>query len=302
MLGSINTTLKGYLFGVVSAVCYGLNPLFALPMYSEGMSVDSVLFWRYLLSIILLGVLVKVQKEDFKISKSELVPLMILGVLFALSSLFLFLSYNYMDAGIASTILFVYPVAVVLINMIFFKERLKLLAYVAIAMAMGGVVLLCKTDGGEFLSFIGITFVIISALSFAIYIIGIKSEKLRALPTVKLTFYVTLFGISIFIVRLLLSGDFQVPASTLTWGTALGAALFPTIISLVALAKAVQYIGGTKSAVLGALEPVTALLIGIMVFEESLTNRLIVGIVLIIMSVTMIVTGGKIPFVKSKKN
>ena len=99
----MNTKAKGYLLGAVAAATYGMNPLFALPLYKAGMDPDSVLFFRYLFAIPLLGTMLKARGRDFKLHRREIVPLVLLGLLVALSSLSLFLSYNYMDAGIAST-------------------------------------------------------------------------------------------------------------------------------------------------------------------------------------------------------
>lgn len=114
---------KGYLLGAVAAATYGMNPLFALPLYKAGMDPDSVLFFRYLFAIPLLGTMLKARGRDFKLHRREIVPLVLLGLLVALSSLSLFLSYNYMDAGIASTLLFVYPIFVALIMAFGFREN-----------------------------------------------------------------------------------------------------------------------------------------------------------------------------------
>ena len=122
----MNTKLKGYVLGAVAAASYGMNPLFALPLYKEGMDPDSVLFFRYLLAIPLLGIMIKARGRDFRLKRKEIVPLIVMGLLVALSSLTLFLSYNYMDAGIASTLLFVYPVLVALIMALVFKEKLTM--------------------------------------------------------------------------------------------------------------------------------------------------------------------------------
>ena len=110
-----NNKTKGFILGAIAAASYGMNPLFTLPLYSAGMSVDTVLFYRYSLAVIVLGIMMKFQKQSFAIKRVDVLPLCIMGLLFAFSSLFLFMSYNYMDAGIASTILFVYPVLVAII-------------------------------------------------------------------------------------------------------------------------------------------------------------------------------------------
>lgn len=110
---------RGYVLGAVAAASYGLNPLFALPLYQAGLDPDSVLFYRYLLAVVMLGTLMAVRRHSFALSRRDILPLAVMGLLFSFSSLTLFASYNYMDAGIASTILFLYPVMVAVIMALF---------------------------------------------------------------------------------------------------------------------------------------------------------------------------------------
>ena len=134
-----NDRLKGFTYGALAAASYGLNPLFALPLYGAGMKVDSVLFYRYFFAIVMLGILMKVKKQSFALKKTDILPLAVMGLLFSFSSLFLFESYNYMDAGIASTILFVYPVMVAIIMAIFFHEKVSFITMFSIALAFTGI-------------------------------------------------------------------------------------------------------------------------------------------------------------------
>ena len=117
----MNAKVKGYTLGAIAAATYGMNQLFTLPLYKEGMDPDSVLFFRYLFAIPILGIMLKARGRNFKLNKKEIVPLILFGWLVALSSLALFQSYNYMEAGIASTLLFVYPILVALIMAVVFK-------------------------------------------------------------------------------------------------------------------------------------------------------------------------------------
>ena len=116
---------RGYVLGAVAAASYGLNPLFALPLYGAGMGVDSVLFFRYLLAVVMLGALMLFRRQSFALTRRDIAPLAVMGLLFSFSSLFLFESYNHMDAGIASTILFLYPVLVAVIMAVGFHERVR---------------------------------------------------------------------------------------------------------------------------------------------------------------------------------
>lgn len=160
---------KGFIYGAITAASYGMNPLFALPLYAAGMSVDTVLFYRYFFAAIVLGILMKMQHQSFALHKADVLPLVIMGLLFSFSSLLLFMSYNYMDAGIASTILFVYPVMVAVIMGIFFKEKISAITVFSILLALSGIALLYQGDGNKPLSTLGIIFVLLSSLSYAIY-------------------------------------------------------------------------------------------------------------------------------------
>ena len=287
-----NNKTKGFIIGAIAAACYGLNPLFTLPLNSAGMSVDTVLFYRYSLAVIVLGIMMKFQKQSFAIKRVDVLPLCIMGLLFAFSSLFLFMSYNYMDAGIASTILFVYPVLVAIIMAVVFKEKVSPITMFSIALAFVGISMLCKSPGGQTLSLVGITFVFLSSLSYAIYIVGVNRSSLKDMPIAKLTFYVLLFGLSVYVVRLQFCTELQVIPTPMLWINAVSLAVFPTVISLVTMTKAIHYIGSTPTAILGALEPVTALFFGVLVFGEQLTPRIILGILMVITAVTLII-GGK---------
>lgn len=287
-----NNKTKGFILGAIAAASYGMNPLFTLPLYSAGMSVDTVLFYRYSLAVIVLGIMMKFQKQSFAIKRVDVLPLCIMGLLFAFSSLFLFMSYNYMDAGIASTILFVYPVLVAIIMAVVFKEKVSPITMFSIALAFVGISMLCKSPGGQTLSLVGITFVFLSSLSYAIYIVGVNRSSLKDMPIAKLTFYVLLFGLSVYVVRLQFCTELQVIPTPMLWINAVLLAVFPTVISLVTMTKAIHYIGSTPTAILGALEPVTALFFGVLVFGEQLTPRIILGILMVITAVTLII-GGK---------
>ena len=276
----MNAKAKGYILGSIAAASYGMNPLFALPLYKAGMDPDSVLFFRYLFAIPLLGIMIKARGRSFKIQRKETFPLIIMGLLVALSSLTLFLSYNYMAAGIASTLLFVYPIMVALIMAMVFKEKLALQTIVCMLLALGGIGLLYKSEDGSTLSLIGTLLVFASSLSYAIYIVGINQTSLKNVATLKVTFYVLLFGLSLFVARLLYSGVLNTPDQWYLWANLLALAVFPTAISFLCTTGAIQYIGSTPTAILGALEPVTAIFFGIAVFGESLTVRESFGLVM----------------------
>ncbi len=292
----MNPRVRGTLCGVAAAVSYGTNPLGALPLYADGINTDTVLLHRYGLAVAVLALLLLAGRKSFAVSKRELTVLAPLGVLFGISSLTLFASFHYMDAGVASTLLFVYPVMVAVMMALFFKQRVTAATAVSILMSLAGIAMLCRGEGGMALDATGIALVMASSLSYAIYIVVVNRSSLRMLP-VKLTFYVLLFAIAVVAAHALATGGPQAiqPLTTARmWAHALLLALLPTVASLLLMVVAVHDIGPTPTSVIGALEPLTAVAIGVLLFGEQFTMRLAVGIALILSSVTLIVAGSSV--------
>ena len=289
----MNNNTKGILNGVIASVSYGMNPLFALPLYAQGIEVNSVLFYRYFFAVVIYFLWLKcVKKISLKIAKCELVPLFFLGIFFSLSSLTLFESFHYIEAGIACTILFIYPVIVALIMAIFFKEKITKTVVSAIFLTSIGIALLYKGKPDSVLSLKGIAIVLASAFLYAFYIVGVKNIKaIKSMNSAKLSFYVMLFGLLVYVVNLKFCTNLQGLTTITAWLFVIGLAIFPTIISLETIGIAIKLIGSTNTAILGALEPLTAIFFGILFFNESLTLRISIGVILILFGVFLIISG-----------
>ena len=261
---------KGIVLGMTGACSYGTNPLFALPLYALGLCANSVLFYRYSLAMLLYGLWVAVVKHH--------------------SSLTLFMSYSYIDAGIASTILFIYPILVAVIMAVCFGEKLSRRTLFSIFLTTVGIAMFYKGKSGETINLFGVALVLISALSYAVYMVAIKKlSAIRRINYAVLTFYVMLFGLLVYLFNLRFGLDLQIIPTPLGWICAVALALLPTIVSLETMTIAIKLIGPTLSAVLGALEPVTAIFFGVVIFHEQLTLRIAFGILLILTAVLMIV-------------
>lgn len=289
----MDTKIKGCIYGAVGAMTYGMNPLFAVNLYKDGMNPDSVLLFRYFFALPILAVMIKMRGHDFRLTIKETVSLFIVGMLVATSSLTLYMSYNYMPAGIASTMLFVYPI-IVAVLMMFLGEKLQFMTVVCIALAVGGIAMLYKSDGETTLNPVGCIIVLISALSYAIYIVAINRKVFQNIPTLKLTFYTLLFGAGLYAARIALGSDFVCPPAARwdMWLSIVCMAIFPTVLSFVWTTMAIQYVGSTPTAILGAMEPVTAVVLGILFLGESLTFRESIGLVMILVAVCIVI-GGK---------
>lgn len=288
----MDAKLRGTVCGIAAAVFYGTNPLGAMNLYADGISTNSTLFYRFGIAVIILGVMMAVQRKSFALTRRELATLAILGVFMSTSSTTLYFSFNFMDVGFASTLLFVYPVMVAVIMATFFHEKVTAATVIAILLSLAGIALLNQTGDGTSLSLWGVTLVMLSSLTYAIYIVVVNKSSLR-MSSVKLTFYVLLFGLfTIYGYTLAMGETVQLLVTPKQWLYATQLALMPTVLSLVLMVIAVHDIGSTPTAIMGAIEPITAVAIGVLVFGENFTPRLAIGIVLILTAVLLII-GGK---------
>lgn len=288
--------LKGYLYGCLSAVTYGLITLFALPLMNKGFSYESVLFYRFMFAAILLAIYLFAKKESLVLKKSEIVPMLILGLLFALSSQFLFWSYKYLSVSVASTLLFVYPIFVAILMNVLFREKISIVSMCAITLAFIGIIILSGGSDTSSVNLLGIILILSSALSYAFYIIVVNKSKVQSMSGYKLTFYALLISCIFFGLKSNLSGGLQPLATISNFAYIVGLSFFSTIISCVCIVYAVRLVGSTSTAVIGALEPVTAVAIGVFAFHEHLTLPITCGIMLIIIAVSLIILSDKITY------
>ncbi|MDE6416396.1 MAG: DMT family transporter [Duncaniella sp.] len=292
--GKQGNVIRGYVLGIIAAVSYGTNPMFAIPLYGMGLSVASVLFYRYIGATAVLGIIMLLSGKSFRLPLRDVIFMIGEGVIFALSSLLLFVSYNYMDVGIATTLLFMTPVCVTLIMWLGYGEKLIRVTVAALCLSVAGIACLYNPSGGT-AGLIGILLVCLSSLAYAVYMVAINKSRLRDVPGMTLTFYSLLFGSVVFVINL----DFLSDLSPIVWNAdcivnIAGIALVPTIISLLAITVSVRDVGSVVVSLLGALEPVTGIIIGVCMFGETLSLLNITGVVLIVVSVTLVVIGPRL--------
>ena len=282
----------GYPAGISTGITYGLNPLFAVPLMKNGAATESILFFRYFFAVLLLGLFLMLRKQSFKISGKQIGVLFVLGLLYTSSSVFLFEAYEYIASGLATTLVFLYPVLVAII-MVFLKVVPSWPVWLAIAATFGGVLIMTQSDDTQTINPIGVLLSIASALVYALFIVIINRSKIIAgISNTLLTFYALTVGAIAFVGKII-SSDTAITAGITTgadWLNLLGLALLPTIVSTATLAIASRNIGATKASVLGVFEPITAIIVGTLMFGEPLTTNIIVGISIAMVAVTFMIT------------
>lgn len=283
------SNLKGFSYGLATSVTFGLIPLFTLPLMAKGMKFDSILFYRFLFAALALTGNMFLKKESFRIEKKDRPVLIVLGFFYTGSAMFLFWGYGFMAAGIATTLHFTYPIFVTLLMWAFFGEKASWITWLAIGLAICGVACLSIGDSDIQLSASGVAIVLLSAVAYALYIVTVNQSRVRHMAGHKLTFYVFIVSTLLFFVKIQIGGALQPIPDTASFINLLLLAFVPTVVSNITLVQAVHHIGSTLTAVLGAMEPVTAVGVGVCLFGEPFTPHLAFGIFLIIVAVTLII-------------
>ncbi|MNU84277.1 putative DMT superfamily transporter inner membrane protein [compost metagenome] len=276
--------LKGYLLALVSAVSYGLIPLFILPIKASNFPMDATLFYRFLISALFILLFLLYKRESLKINKTELLILLVLGLLYALSSDFLFIGYELLTPGIASTVLFVYPVFVALILALFFKEKITRFTLLSLLVTFSGIVVLSANGSGFNINFLGLFVCVLCALFYAVYMVIVNKANMKNVSGTKITFYSLLFSATYYLIKTVSLDESLVASPSLLLHISIFA-LVTTVFSITALIYAIQYIGSTPTSIMGALEPVVAVIISVCCFGEFLSWNLIVGVILILFGV-----------------
>ena len=282
----------GYPAGIITGITYGLNPLFAVPLMNNGASIESILFFRYTFAVVLLAAFLILTRQSFRITARQAGVLLALGLLYTSSSIFLFEAYNYIASGLATTLIFLYPVLVAII-MVFLRVVPSWPVWLSIAATFGGVIIMTQGSGGDSLNPIGIVLSLGSALVYALFIVIInRSRAIAQISNTLLTFYSLTVGAIVFLGKISFS-EAPISAGITTggdWLNLVGLALLPTIVSTTTLAIATRNIGATKASVLGVFEPITAILIGTLMFGEPLTTNILLGIGIAIVAVTFMIS------------
>ena len=285
----MSAKVKGFMYGVATSVTFGLIPLFTLPLMQKGMASDSILFYRFITATAALALMMIVKKESFRVSWRDLAVIVLLAVFYTASSMFLLYGYEAMGAGVATTLHFTYPVFVTLLMFALFREKASWVTWTAVVLAIAGVAKLSLNGTELKLDPVGVGVVLLSAVGYASYIIAVNKSRVRDMHSRKLAFYVFVFTTLMFAVKNGLGGGVQPLPNAVSAVNVVLLAVAPTVISNITLLLAVRNIGGTLTSILGALEPVTAVCIGAMVFSEEFTLSEAVGITLILVAVVLVI-------------
>ena len=290
-----SSSIKGYGYASLSAITFGTIPLFSIPVMKAGMLLPSVLIYRFAFGCFFMMVVLLWRKQNLHIKWGDGLRIMFLSIMYAVSAVCLFSSYEYMPGGIATTLLFSYPVWTEILLIIFFNEKLSIRISLVITLAIAGVAFLGgigQTDGIK--SLWGVTLAMSSGLLYAIYMVIFPHMRISKLPALRVNFYIFFMAMLLLILySSFTTGGIQHIPDADSFLSLVLLGLIPTTISNVTLVRSLTLIDSASVAILGAFEPLTAMTIGVTLMGEPLTTSAIIGCILIITSVILLITKGK---------
>ena len=286
----------GIIYGLLSSAAFGLIPLFSLPLLRAGISVQTALVYRFTIAALVLWCLLRLKGERFALRGIDVCKLAGLSVCYMLAVLFFFESFGHLPSGIAATIQFLYPVMVMLIMVVVFHERFYWRIGVAVVLAAIGVGLLSAggpQTGAATVSATGVCLALLAGFTNGLYIIGIQVARIPSINGLVMTFYVMAFGAVISLGDGLARGSLQWIDTGPEAASAVLLALVTAVFSNLTLILAIKRIGSTLTSVLGVMEPLTAVSVGVLVFGEPFTASLAGGVALIAGAVLLVMLGAR---------
>lgn len=278
----------GVIYVIFSAILFGIMPLLARIAYAHGSNAYTVAFSRFFFGSIVLGIIILILPDcAIKISKIQFLTLLKLSIPYALMPILLYLSYTYIDSGMATTLHFTYPIAVMLIMMIFCKTRLDAKQIICAVLCVGGMALLYTLNGQ--ISVPGIMLAVTSGIVYAVYIILLGRSTVKELHSLVLAFWISLLSTVEIGLIVVFSGNLVLHLDAAGWGAEVGMALFATVFALVLFQKGVFLCGEVKASLFSTFEPLTGIVIGVIVFHEVLSMKEIIGMIEILIAAVLLV-------------
>lgn len=280
---------SGIVYAMLSSATFGLIPLFTLPVIAGGMHTRSIIFYRMLFSVAMLAVMLAAKRQSLRIGAKQLRTVFVLSLFYAATSMLLVESYLYIPSGLATTISFLYPIAVTLILFFVFKQRLSSVTVVATLLSVLGVALLSLASSKGNFQTVGLVCVIVTIFTYSTYIVGINKSCASSLGSLQLSFYVLLFTTLFFCINMLVKGGLEPIVRVSDLASLLLLGFIPTVLSNVFLMLALKRTDSATVSLFGCMEPLTALLVGFFVFGEQIGAVQILGVAIIILAVLMVV-------------
>ena len=297
----MNSQLRGVVNGIISGVSFGMIPLFSIPVIAAGMDNVSILVYRFLFGSAAMLAILLLRKTNMRVSLSELLRIVLLAIFYITTALATLECYKYLSSGIATALVYTDPIWCALIGLAFLGDKFSIKLTSSILLASLGVMMMTGVFSGDgTFSMIGLLLGLASGLAYGIYLILVPRLKVKHIASLKLTFYVFFTGMWLLIAYSLMTsgGVEEVPDSSCWLDLAL-LGLIPTAISNICVTVSLKLIDSTIVAILGAFEPLTAMVVGVVILGEPLGFIGVVGGMLILVAVAILtINPQKLKFIR----
>ncbi|MGM0397326.1 MAG: DMT family transporter [Bacillota bacterium] len=279
---------KGYIAVMISAVVFGSMPLMAKTIYQEGGNPVTLTFLRFFLVLPILFFFVSRNKNGgLMLTRDEAKKLLLVGTLgYGATTLTLYMSYNYISSGIATTLHFAYPVLVILTYVVLFNAKASGTKLLAVSLTIVGILFLNESDAD--INLVGFLLAFGSAVAYAFYVTYLDRSGLKSMHPLKLTLYLCISASSMVFLFGILTGTLNFRMSLLGWGVSVFLSILVAFLGVSLFQIGVSLIGPQKTSILSTFEPVTSIIIGALLFNEVISGRTIAGFVSIVAAVVLI--------------
>lgn len=280
----------GFFLAIVSGASFGLIPLFTIPVIATGMGYCSIILYRFLFGAIFMLAFLLYRQVSLRISWADFGRISMLSLLYIICAITLFVSYDYISSGVATSLIYTNPIWCTVIGLLFLHERLSPKKGVALVLATLGVMLLSGffADDARFSAW-GVFLGLCSGMGYGAYLVLLPRLKISKMPSLKLTFYIFFTAFLYTAVYVLVfEGGIHPITDTASWVNLLLLGLLPTAFSNICVTMALRIVDTTIVAILGAFEPLTAMVVGVLLLGETCGTATVAGGILILISVAML--------------
>lgn len=281
---------RGIVNGIVSGISFGLIPLFSIPVIAAGMDNVSILVYRFLFGSAAMLLLLMSRRTNMKISMSELWRITLLSFFYIGTAISTLECYHYLSSGIATALVYTDPIWCAIIGLIFLSEKFSWKLTSSILLASIGVMMMTGvfSEDGTF-SLVGLICGLASGVFYALYLILVPRLKVKSIPSLKLTFYVFFTGMILLAVYgWCLNGKVEAISDSSCWINLILLGLVPTALSNICVTASLKLIDSTIVAILGAFEPLTAMVVGIALLGDPYSIISMTGAALILFAVALL--------------
>lgn len=279
--------LRGIMYVIVAATCFGIMPIWVKLAYTTGLSAIDFTFFRSALAIGMLGICILYRRISFRLEKKQMGPVLLSCTFFTATILILYTSYNYVSAGVATSLHYLFPVLVMLLAFFIYREKLQFYKWIAVLVSLVGIYLVADSGGSNF-SPLGVGLAVLSAVFFAIYVVIINHPQVKKIDSLVLAFYLCVFAFFTTLVLLVVQGNWFPAISLKGLGYTALVSFFCTALAIIFFIKGTQCIGSANASILSTMEPVVSLIAGSIILNEQLTWYTLLGCVLIVSAIILI--------------